>query len=273
TEIGNAGAILRGLKKEHQIFICELAAYKKGEIKSACKFVKPQIGILTGINQQHLSLFGSQQNIIDAKFELIEALPEDGAAFFNERNKFCLELYQKTKIRKFLYGKQAGSAGEENILGAIAVARELGMTEEEIQEAVRKIGNSFPGIKVRNGINGLKIVDATYSSNPDGIMAHLDYLKQWKGKKVLVMFGLIELGSASSEIYRKIGERVKEICDLAIITTEDGFNDLKAGGGEKVILMKDPLIIFEKIKNFCQAGDVVLLESRVPVKLKELLLQ
>ncbi|MDD5145120.1 MAG: Mur ligase family protein, partial [Candidatus Pacebacteria bacterium] len=51
TEIGNAGAMLRGLKKEHQIFICELAAYKKGEIKSACKFVKPQIGILTGINQ------------------------------------------------------------------------------------------------------------------------------------------------------------------------------------------------------------------------------
>ncbi|MEA3295587.1 MAG: UDP-N-acetylmuramoyl-tripeptide--D-alanyl-D-alanine ligase [Patescibacteria group bacterium] len=88
TEIGVANTILKKLKKEHQIFICEMAAYKIGEIKTICDMTKPSIGILTGINQQHIALFGTQENIVKAKFELIESLPENGIAIFNQDNEY-----------------------------------------------------------------------------------------------------------------------------------------------------------------------------------------
>ncbi len=88
TNIGVAYTVLNKVSDEYDYFICEMGAYKIGEIKEMCEIVKPSIGILTGINQQHIDLFGSQENIVKAKFELIEALPENGLAIINKSIKY-----------------------------------------------------------------------------------------------------------------------------------------------------------------------------------------
>ena len=51
------------LTKFNDIFIAEMGAYVKGEIKGLCKLVKPQYGILTRLGTAHLESFGSEQNI------------------------------------------------------------------------------------------------------------------------------------------------------------------------------------------------------------------
>jgi UDP-N-acetylmuramoyl-tripeptide--D-alanyl-D-alanine ligase len=278
SEIGISMCILNELKPEHEVFIAEMGAYNRGGIKLLCGIIKPKIGVLTGINEQHMATFGSQENIIKGKYELVESLPKDGAAFFNSKNKYCLDLYEKTQgIKKYLYGKEAGFFGEENFLGAISVAKYLGMTDEEIKRATDKIDNKMPGIKILNDTNGLVVIDATYSANPDGVIANLEYLSNQfpKSKKIIVMPCLIELGKASKEVHQKIGKKIAEVCDLAIITTLDKFDEIKAASAEatasqgkpEIIFMENPKKIFEKIKNFCRAGDVILLESRVPKKL------
>jgi UDP-N-acetylmuramoyl-tripeptide--D-alanyl-D-alanine ligase len=272
SEVGISQCILQELKPEHEVFVVEMGAYNRGGIKLLAEIVKPDIGILTGINEQHMATFGSQDNIIKAKYELIEALPNDGVAFFNAKNPYCVKLYQKTKIKKQLYGQEASFPGEENILGAMAVARELGMTEEEISRAVAKIENKFGGIKFKKGINGLKIIDATYSANPTGIMAHLEYLKTFPGKKIIVMPCLIELGRAAIEVHQRIGKKIGEVCDLAIITTKDRFKEIQVGAQMvevrprpvEIVFIEEPKNILEKIKSFAGERDVVLLESRVP---------
>lgn len=268
SEVGISQCILNELKPEHEIFIVEMGAYNRGGIKLLCDIAKPKIGILTGINEQHMATFGSQENIIKGKYELIESLPKDGKAFFNAKNKYCLDLYNKTPgIKKFLYGQEAKFFGEENILGATAVARELGMAEGEIQRGTAKIEDKFPGIKIRKGINGLSVIDATYSANPDGVMANLEYLRNFTGKKIIVMPCLIELGKASKDVHRRIGQKIAEVCDLAIITTKDRFDEIKEAAGDKAIFIENPNKIFEKIKDFATEGDTVLLESRVPIRL------
>ncbi|MBU2578853.1 hypothetical protein KKA09_01930, partial [Patescibacteria group bacterium] len=124
AEIGIAQTILNNLNESHQIFICEIGAYEKGKIKEVCEIIKPKIGIVTGVNEQHLSTFGSMKNLLSAEGgeELIDSLPIDGMAFFNAKNKYCLELYKKTGIKKFLYGKNVKLRGMENIEGAKMVA-------------------------------------------------------------------------------------------------------------------------------------------------------
>jgi len=277
SEIGISQCILDDLKPEHEIFLVEMGAYNRGGIKLLCDITKPKIGILTGINEQHMATFGSQENIIKTKFELIEGLPKDGIAFFNAKNKYCLELYQKTKIKKKLYGQEAAFPGEENISGAMAVAQELGMSKEEILRASEKIKNKIPGIQIKKVINGLNIVDATYSANPDSVIAHLEYLKRFPGKKVIIMPCLIELGSSSKEVHRRIGQKIGEVCDLAIITTRDRFKEIKEGAIEKrqkeenILFIENPKEIFEKIKTFSQSDDVILLEGRLSNEIKNLL--
>lgn len=273
TEMGVSQCILNELKPEHQIFVCEMAAYKKGDIKLLADITKPKIGIITGVNEQHLALFGSMENLLSAEGgkELIESLPEDGVAFFNGNNQYCVELYQTTKIKKYLYGKEAKTFGEENLLGAIAVARELGMASDETEKAIAKIENKLPGMEIKKGIKGITIIDASYSANPTGVMAHLEYLKTFPGKKIIVMPCLIELGSLSKEIHEKIGQKIAQVCDLAIITTADRFREIKKGAGKIAVLIEKPKEIFEKISSVCEKEDTVLLEGRVPEKLIKLL--
>ena len=276
SEIGISQCILDELTSEHQVFVVEMGAYNRGGIKLLCDIVRPKIGVLTGINEQHMATFGSQENIIKAKYELIESLPQDGAAFFNAKNKYCLDLYEKTPIKKFLYGQETKIFGEENLLGAVAIAKELAMSDEEISRVLEKIGNKPPGIVKKQGIDGLIVYDATFSANPDSVSGHLGYLESLPGKKIIVMPCLIELGKASKEVHRRIGSKIAEVCDLAIITTKDRFKEIQEGIGNTtrtvLVEIENPKEIFEKIKSFCREGDVVLLESRVPPQLIKSLL-
>lgn len=271
SEVGISRCVLNDLKPEHRIFICEMAAYDKGGIKLLCEIVKPKIGIITGINEQHLATFGSMENLISAEGgkELIESLPEDGTVFLNGKNEFCRKIYQEIEKKKFLYGEKAGLL-LENIDGAKIAARELGLTEDEILRGCQKVKNFLPGIEIKKGINGVNIIDAIYSSNPDSVISHLNYLKTYKGRKAIIMPCLIELGKAAKEVHFRIGAKIGEVCDFAIITTGDYFRELQNGASsngmspEKIIFSGNSELIFEKIKTFQGSEDVILLEGRSP---------
>ena len=149
TNIGVAYTVLNKVSDDYDYFICEMGAYKIGEIKEMCEIVNPEIGILTGINEQHLDLFGSIENTIKAKFELIKSLPEDGTAVINSRIKnqelriknnnikyFSIDSVENIKVNQnyveFDYKNQKfkinllGKHYIENILSSIVVAENLG---------------------------------------------------------------------------------------------------------------------------------------------------
>src|SRR5699024_10466739 len=92
------------LDKFTDIFIAEMGAYVKGEIAGLCKLVKPQYGILTSIGIAHLESFGSEQNIIDGKFELIESLPSDGFAVLNGDDPKQVNYKLKNNVRVIWIG-------------------------------------------------------------------------------------------------------------------------------------------------------------------------
>ncbi len=85
------------IKEDTEFFIVEMGAYKCGEINKLCDIVSPEIGIITGIEEQHLALFGSLENIRKTKFELVENLPKDGVVIFNLNNTHCRQLAEKAK--------------------------------------------------------------------------------------------------------------------------------------------------------------------------------
>ncbi len=336
SEVGVSQCILKELKPEHQIFVVEIGAYNRGGIRLLCDIIKPKIGILTGINEQHMATFGSQENIIQGKYELIESLPEKGIAIFNGGNNYCLELYENTEISKrismsnistkekiikadawtdnivvekeFLnfkvYTKDGqssnfrvnllGGQNVENILMAVIAAKELGMNLNEISEACKKIKLEQGGMRLIKN-KGFNVVESTYSSNPDGVIANLEYLRIWQGnpegkpsasygaRKVIIMPCLIELGKAAKEVHKRIGEKIGQICDLAIITTKDYFEEIKEGAiksgmrEENIMFSEDPEKIFKRIEEDLSSEalakeGVILLQSRVPKELIDLLI-
>lgn len=293
SEMGISKCILNEVNEDHEIFICEMGAYNRGGIKLLTKIAQPKIGVLTGINNQHLATFGSQENIIKAKFELIDALPLEGLAVLNWSNDFIKENFNSEvasikycgddlwvedikegsfqlcspKGRHEIKHKIKGSFNIPNLLSAIAVAKKLGMTIEEIQDRVLKIEN---GLKIKKK-GDFDIIDATYSSNFNGIISHLNYLKKWKGNKIIVMPCLIELGRDAKTSHYEIGRKIGEVCDLAIITTNDYKKEIIKGasnyGNSNIIFSDDSEKIYSQIESYSKNDSVILLESRVNNKL------
>jgi len=303
SEMGISQCILNTVKDDDEIFICEMGAYNRGGVKLLCDIVKPKVGILTGINNQHLATFGSQKNIIKGKFEMIDSLPEEGLAVLNWDSEFVKDNFNSkvSSVKYSVLGKQDiwaedikggkegisfkvvfktgesyplsvnvnGKHNVPNLLAAIAVAKKLGMDMEDIVARLKEIKG---GMKIKK-YNGFDVIDATYSSNFNGIISHLEYLKNWGGKKVLVMPCLIELGVEGKETHRKIGKKIGEVCDLAIITSRDYLEEIKKGAveagmkKENILFMDDGEKIFKKLFSFAKEGGAVMLESRVPQKL------
>jgi len=311
SEVGISQCILNNLNEEHKIFIVEMGAYNKGGIKLLAEISRPKIAILTGVNEQHLALFGSMENLISAEGgrELIESLPKEGLCIFNGENEILRKIYQKIKIRKKIVGiekekfdlraenlkvekekisfevvskegnsavfevKLIGKQNVENILLAICCAKELGMDLKEISKISQKIKAEQSGIKLVKNKRGYNVLDATYSANPHSVLAHLEHLKCWSGKKAILMPCLIELGEKSKEIHRKIGEKIFEVVDLAIITTKDYFKEIKEQAKERAIFSQDRQEILSLLEKFSSKEDVILLEGRISPSILKFLYQ
>ncbi|MGB9598334.1 MAG: Mur ligase family protein, partial [Minisyncoccales bacterium] len=317
SEIAIAKTVLEELKKNHQVFIAEIGAYNKGQVAFLAKIIQPKVGLITGVNEQHLATFGSMENLLASEGggELINFLSEkNGFLFLNGNNFYCQEIFQKkTEIKKIITfvafpGKEIprlrfdflvkdikieklrldfevetkkekmrfsvrlpGFHHLENLILAIACAREFfKISWEEIREVLENISPQDSSFKFIETKKGFFILDSTYSANPQSVISHLDYLSLFEKKKILVFPGLIELGRKTKEIHEKIGEKIGQTCDLLILTNDDFLEEIKKGiqkyGWEKgrILLIEDPKKIFEKIREILEAGDVVLLEGRMP---------
>jgi len=305
--IAIARTILKNLQKSHTIFVCEVAAeLKGGTIKRSTKVFKPQIGILTGISQQHIGFFKDLDHLSRVKYELIEALPEDGIAFFNGSNEICQKLAKRTNKQKIIYSLNKtedsdiwaeniiqnqnsvsfevkrkkgrdfkieapilGKSQVENLLGAIAVALSLKMTIEEIRNGAGRVQNPFSSLHKRETKEGAFVIEDLFSENPDGILAALDYLNLFIGKKIIIMPCIIELGKAAEPIHEAIGRKIGKVCDLAIITTPFYFPAVKRGamaGGmdeENILQLCEPKEIERKICPYLRGKNAILLEGRL----------
>ncbi len=288
TNIGVAYTVLSKVSDEYDYFICEMGAYKIGEIAEMCEIVKPQIGILTGINEQHLDLFGSIENTTKAKFELIRSLQKNGLAIINEKlrsekekkdflvedvkyfsnnlvdgtrnNKEGLEFnYKNAKFKTNIIGMHF----TENLLAAIMMAEDLGMSLEEISRAVEKIKPSEFIMRKFVGVNNAVFIDDSYSANPDGVIAALDYLNEayQDHKKIIVFPGIIELGNESEKVHKRLFDKIGKICDIAYMIRITN-HESRITNTCKFIFENDFGKVASILKKDLDKNTVVLFESR-----------
>ena len=94
TLMGVCLAINQDLAEDRSLdyYIVEMGAYIPGEIAEICELARPSISVVTAIGPQHLERFGSIENIVTAKYEIISALPADGVAVLDRDNPHLREM-------------------------------------------------------------------------------------------------------------------------------------------------------------------------------------
>lgn len=268
TPMGVVRSIREQLEPIHEIFVAEMGARQVGDIKELCELVEPKYGLISSIGPQHLETFGSLENIIKTKYELIEALPSDGVAFFPIDNEICRELYDKTThCKKVAYcldvvegyetplkitdyevkatgstftltdGKKEvlcqtillGKHNIQNILGAATLAHELGLSLTQIQEGINKVKAVEHRLQILPTNNGLTVIDDAYNSNPAGSRAAIDVISNFEGRKIIITPGMVELGDVENEENRQFGAYMADKIDLAILVGPRHSDPIKQG--------------------------------------------
>ncbi|MDQ3261328.1 MAG: Mur ligase family protein, partial [Pseudomonadota bacterium] len=73
------------------------------------RLVRPQIGVVTNIGSDHISLFGSEEAIAEEKGKLIAGLPNNGVAVLNADDTRVLAMRERCAGKVITYGLAAGA--------------------------------------------------------------------------------------------------------------------------------------------------------------------
>lgn len=223
--------------QEAACYVIEMGAYRRGEISLLCSITQPQIGVITAIGTQHVALFGSQDALLSAKGELIEALPEKGRAFINIDSALAAKLRAKTRCPvttigtggpsdceafeieetprgiRFRVGETVfslplhGTHNVTNALLAIAVAEYRQISRAVIAERLScftPLTGTF-SVEERNNVT---ILNDTHNCSPESAAAAI----RWAGsrhatEKVLLTSGIIEQGKDTLSVHRDLGKQ------------------------------------------------------------------
>lgn len=104
TPMGITRMVREMLTDQNDVIIAEMGARHVHEIAELCEIVPPQYSLLTSVGNQHLETFGSQENITNTKYEIMQALGPDGVGFFPEDHGICKQLYLRFEGNKRLFG-------------------------------------------------------------------------------------------------------------------------------------------------------------------------
>ena len=158
-----------------------------------------------------------------------------------------------------------------NVVLAFAMAVELGISTDDIQDALATMPQIEHRLEVVRNSDGSILIDDAYNSNPIGFQSALTLLAtlRERGRKILITPGMVELGVAHDDAHEKIGHSAGEICDICLVVKPDRIptfiKGFKSTGSGKTLMefesFKEAQAWYIKNK---QPDDVLLIENDLP---------
>ncbi len=250
TLLGLSLGIINNLEKKHRVFVAEIGMDRLNEIKEICSVIKPNISVITSINETHLEKLKTIENIIKTKGQILEALDKKGFAVLNRDDPNAMRLattglgrkiYFSAKTRCDVWAESiktdmSGTSFTLNIsskglpsgrikvttpllgmhsvyptLCAVSVAGILGLNLRTISSGLLKLRYPKGRLNILRGESNSTLIDDTYNSSPASCLAAIDILKIFKGKRKIVILGdMLELGDFEKEAHKLVGKLIAE---------------------------------------------------------------
>jgi UDP-N-acetylmuramoyl-tripeptide--D-alanyl-D-alanine ligase len=234
------------LEPEHEVAVIEMGMNHAGEIAALAKIAEPNWAVVSNVAPVHLEFFPEGiAGIAKAKYELVEALPEDGIAILNADDAYVASFARGMGSRAIPYGlannarvratkivdagldgvrftvthdeesaeaslHMLGRHNVSNALAAIAVGLESGIS---LADCVAAVGQLRAGDKRGQVVhwNGSTIINDSYNSNPKALDAMVDALLSVPAKRHIVIAGeMLELGPDAATLHSACGRRMAE---------------------------------------------------------------
>jgi UDP-N-acetylmuramoyl-tripeptide--D-alanyl-D-alanine ligase len=307
TAMGICRVIRGQLGPEHEVFVVELAENEKGGFEHLLRLVPCSISIVTSVGLQHLEEFGSEAAIQRIMQGFVRMPGSGSTVVLNDDDPVLAEI-GSVQGKRILRASASGSLlsdlhaenivmsadglsfdivmsqderfacrtnllgrhNVENILLAVAVARELGLSWNAIQDGVATLQAPPHRLQMMTGAGGVRIIDDAYNSNPAGFAMAMEVLAAFPSRRVLVTPGLVSLGKAEDTENIEAGRRAAGAADMVILVgpkktrpVREGL--LSAGFPETNILTARSLEeVTGLMRSLLIPGDTVLFENDLP---------
>ncbi len=314
---GNIGTspleFLDKLTKDH-IVILELSSFQLQDLEKA-----PEYSVLLNTTIDHLDYHVDQDEYMQAKERLLSRQRKDGVAVLNKDYEYAKyyqplvqgelkwistkgpvtdgayvdggEIYyidggKPVKVAAVSEVALVGSHNLENILPAVCVAGELGVSAAKMGEVVREFKNLPYRLQFVRELNGVSFYNDSYSTNADTSIAAVDSFnvptvliaggsdkaidyREW-AKRILLkpsLHTVILIGQTADKMERALMEAEEELGEAAVAmggTTkilrrnrmEDAVVDAYAESHDPSVVVLSPAAAsFDMYKNYKERGN------------------
>lgn len=304
TPMGVVITVRNHLTPQTEVFVVEMGAKNVGDIAEICEIVHPTCGVITSVGPQHLNTFGSIENVTKTKFELADEVKKNGGKMYlnldNEyisakvgeydsitysidgesdivatnvkcdKNGLSFTVkYKDTSID--LTTELLGSHNVLNIMSAVGIALDMGISENDIKYAVERLQPTEHRLELKPLFNGALLIDDAYNANPSGCLEAMRVIGSFKPmKRIVVTPGLVELGEKEEECNKALGMAAAENADVIILVGEKRSIPIKEGvlakgfPQENLYIAKTFNDAVEIFRPMCDKDTVVIFENDLP---------
>ena len=253
------------LAPQHRFGVIELGASGVGEIAYTVAMVKPLAAIITNAGQAHLEGFGSYQNIVLGKGEIIDGVVDDGLVVLNRDDPAFEQWQTRAGSRRVVsvsrhdhsgadYRATAKADGELRINGpdgwccnvrlvlegehnlsnaamAAAAARELGAADEHIRAGLGQMAAVKGRLHIQPLARGWTLIDDSYNANPASIKAALAVLAKRPQPRIAVLGAMAELGAQAAQLHQEVGQCARDLGIDRLLVVGPGCDGYGKGFG------------------------------------------
>ncbi len=302
NEIGLPLMILE-LDSTYDVAILEMGMRGLGQIKELAEIASPDLGIITNIGISHIEILKTRENILKAKMEIatffdknntlvvcgnddfLGALPEAqykivktgvGENFEIGAKNIALEelsskftVYDGEKEEEFSLD-MPGEHNISNLMLGIAIAKELGVSFEEMKRGLKNIEATSMRLELIKK-DGFSILNDCYNSSPVAVKSAIDVMKNIEGKRRIAVLGTMrELGHKSEEAHMEIGKYAKENGIEKVLCFGDFSENIKEGYGEGCTVYENKEELIKDLLNIICEGDIILVKASRSLKFEEI---
>ncbi len=284
--VNTLGGIIRDINESlpstAQVYVCEAGARQPGDILEIAQLVRPHYAVVGKVGPQHLEYFGSLENIVRTKLELIRSdrlkqafvhfgvtdEPHEKVRFFGneienlnadlEGTSFDLSLDDQTL---HIHAPVLGAFNAVNIEAAVLVAQAMGMNAAAIGKAAGKLEPVEHRLQ-RIDAGGKIILDDGYNGNIEGMKEGIRLCSLHPGRKVIVTPGLVE---STEELNRELIEAVNAVFDLVIVTGSLNRELFKTYlDVPEAVYLEDKSTLTAVLGEKTRAGDIIYFANDAP---------
>ncbi|MBT5954538.1 UDP-N-acetylmuramoyl-tripeptide--D-alanyl-D-alanine ligase [bacterium] len=202
------------------IIIVEMGIRKRGDMSLLSSIVRPTHVAITNIGKTHLETFKSLKTVVKEKGKVFrKPLKSDilnRHAFLNYNSFGYDDLKLKAESCEYTVTPITGeTAPDQNINLCYAIGQSFGLDNSTILKGIQDFEPSGHRQLVKR-YSEVVVIDDVYNSNPNGMVYALQSLRNYTGRKIVVLGDMLELGRFGAIEHRRLIPHLKE-ADVSMI--------------------------------------------------------